>query len=315
MLSSQLQLFGLPLITNGKDFAELLGIREETLVRLAYGAEHYYKEVLIPKKSGGMRQLCVPNRQLKAVQSWILQNILYKLHSNVASKGFERGSSIKDNVIPHIGATHIVKVDLKDFFTTIKSKNIFLTFKTIGYNNQISKLLTLLCSYKSYLPQGSPASPKLANLICHRLDARISRYVEKSDITYTRYADDITLSAYSPQKICAAYKFIQKVISEENFILNIKKTRFVGPTRRKKITGLVISEKKSGIGRIEYRNMRKILHELFLKSRSDYSFFHGKMNWINDVDIENFKRLKKLATTLSKKTDDERFKKEMKKYE
>jgi len=74
-------------------------------------------------------------------------------------------------------------------------------FNSIGYNREISSLLTNLCVFKGRLPQGAPTSPKLANLVSAKLDARIHGYAGPKGIVYTRYADDITLSAQSVQKL------------------------------------------------------------------------------------------------------------------
>ena len=44
------------------------------------------------------------------------------------------------------------------------------------------------------LPQGSPASPMITNMICKRMDKRINGFMQKLGVIYTRYADDMSFS-------------------------------------------------------------------------------------------------------------------------
>ncbi|WP_155395454.1 reverse transcriptase domain-containing protein [Photobacterium angustum] len=195
---------------------------------------HYIEHIKNLKKSGGFREIAQPCRELKAIQSWILRNILDKLNSSPYSKGFEKGKSILDNAQPHVGASYLLSLDLEDFFPSIGSYKVYGIFRSIGYNKEMSKLLTNLCTYHGYLPQGAPSSPKLANLTCSRLDARIHGYAGPKGITYTRYADDITLSGNTPLKIEKAKAFIGTIVREEGLNLNKNKTKICGTKRQKK---------------------------------------------------------------------------------
>ena len=60
-------------------------------------------------------------------------------------------------------------------------------------------------------------------------------------ITYTRYADDLSFSSQSIEKIYKAKFLILHIIKDEGFILNTKKTKMMGYRKRKEITGLVIT--------------------------------------------------------------------------
>src|SRR5690606_10826026 len=126
---------------------------------------------------------------------------------------------------PHIGSTSLLTVDLKDYFPSIKRKQVFNIFKAIGYNNLISVVLSNICTYKNSLPQGGPCSPKLANLASWRLDVRIQGYVGRRGINYTRYADDLSFSGITPMKVVQIIPMVKKIIKDENFQINPSKTR------------------------------------------------------------------------------------------
>ncbi len=282
---------GLPAITSLDNFAKEIRLSSGKIRYLSATAEFHYKTYDIPKTGGKFRTIAQPSRELKAIQSWILRHILDKLSSSTYSKGFEVGSSILDNAQPHIGYNYILTIDLEDFFPNIIPSKIFGVFSSLGYNREMCILFTNLCVFKQGLPQGAPTSPKLANLVCARLDARIQGYAGPKGIVYTRYADDITLSAHTAQKIQKMKQFINTIISDEGFKINHSKTKVCGTKRQKKITGLIVSEKSAGIGREKLREIRAKLHYLFTGKNDNYSHVNGLLSYTYSVDKKSYNKL------------------------
>lgn len=282
---------GLPHIETFNDLAIEIRLSVNLLRYCTYRTEYLYKSYEIPKKSGGFRTISQPARQLKAIQSWILRNILDKLYSSEHSYGFEKGSSILQNASPHIGSNYILTLDLKDFFPSITANRVYTIFRSIGYNTKIAAILTNLCVHENSLPQGAPTSPKLANLICLKLDTRIYGYAGSRGMTYSRYADDITLSAQSLKKIEKTKNFIETIIKDENLELNQMKTMILGTKRKKEVTGLVLSDDSVGIGREKYREIRSKLHHLFTGKSDDFNHVNGLLSFIYDVDIKRYRKL------------------------
>lgn len=282
---------GLPAIETISDLANEVRLSDNKIRYLTYRAQYLYKTYSVPKKSGGSRLIAQPNRELKAVQGWILRNILDRLSTSEHSKGFEKESSILDNAIPHIGANYVLTIDLQDFFPSIKANKVYSIFYSVGYSKLISSVLTSICTYDGRLPQGAPTSPKLANLICAKLDARLYGYSGPLGIVYTRYADDITLSGQAARKIYKAKDFINIIISSEGFKVNDKKTKICGAQRQKRITGLIVSENHAGIGRKKYREIRAKLHKLFTGKSDEYNHVNGLLSFVYDVDYKAYKKL------------------------
>ncbi len=79
----------------------------------------------------------------------------------------------------HKNNLYVLKLDLKKFYPSIKRKKVYYAFLNIGYNADISNLLTNICVVDDELPQGAVTSPYLANLICRKLDLRIAGYCNK----------------------------------------------------------------------------------------------------------------------------------------
>lgn len=301
----KLNMLGLPVIQTIDDFSLITHISNYTIFQLSKNSDNYYKTYIIPKKSGKPREICQPSRKLKGFQSWILVNILDKTKSSNSCKGFEKKTSTLDNALPHKGANTILTIDLKDFFPSITSKQVFNVFKTLGYNNLISTVFTNICTYKGFLPQGSPCSPKLANLSAWMLDLRIQGYVGKRGINYTRYADDLSFSGLNPSNVVNIYPMIKTIIESEKFKINNSKTRVASSARAKIVTGLIISDEKIGIGKQKYKNVRAKIHHLtFPSEKGNVKLLNEVVGWLsylNSVDKERLFKVRKYIEELHKK--------------
>lgn len=285
----RLSLFGLPSIETIADFSLETHLSKGLIYRLSRFADRHYFTYKIPKKNGGERIISQPNTELKALQVWILRNILNKLIVSASCKGFEKNTNIYDNAEPHIGALAVMCLDIDDFFPSIKVNQVWSVFRAAGYNPRVASILASICTFNGGLPQGSPASPKIANLVCLRLDARITGYVGRRGITYTRYADDLTFSAYSYTTLFKAHTFIRKIVKSEGFNLNRDKTRLAGASRRHKITGLIVNDNEAGIGRVRMRWLRSKINHLCEQNNGNGSLCNveqikGWLAFISSVD-------------------------------
>lgn len=134
-------------------------ISVETLRLMIHRADFRYRIYSVEKKGPErkMRTIYQPSRELKALQGWVLRNILDKLSSSPFSMGFEKNQSILNNATPHMGANFILNIDLEDFFPSLTADKVFGVFHSLGYNRLISSSLTKICCYKNILPQGAPS--------------------------------------------------------------------------------------------------------------------------------------------------------------
>ena len=146
----KLQAARLPVLASPADVARVLGISIPRLRWLAFHSDAaeriHYVRFTVPKKSGGVRQLSSPHRELAAAQRWIFQNILQGLPTHPAAHGFVRGRSIRSNALPHVGRHILVNADLKDFFPTITFHRVRGAFEQLGYSPAAATILGLLCT-------------------------------------------------------------------------------------------------------------------------------------------------------------------------
>lgn len=230
-----------PIIYDHNHLSFLVGIKTEYLFAASNKPEHFYRSFKIPKKSGGFRSISEPLPTLKKIQRWILDEILSHISVSKYAKAYVPGQGIKGNARFHRGQSKVLSIDLKDFFGSIKSTEVYIVFRSIGYSKAVSSMLTHLCCLNNKLPQGSPTSPALSNLVMRRFDTRIGAFAYKNSIRYTRYADDMTFSgSFDPGMII---RFLEKILSKSGFAINHKKTRVRTSAQRQEVSGIVVNEK------------------------------------------------------------------------
>ncbi len=254
--------------------ASLLGLKTEDLrrfMRAGVGPGSGYVEFERPKRTGGVRRIAAPRAPLRAVQRRILSLILEKVDPQPQAHGFVKRRSIVSNATGHVGAALVAKIDLEDFFPTIHFRRVQGLFTSLGYSWDVAHALAGLTTYRPLLPsgavawpgvvpQGAPTSPAIANLICRRLDRRLSALAKRYGATYTRYADDLTFSFRElPQNVGRVLWWVNAICQQEGFFEHGKKRRLMRSSNRQRVTGLVVNEKVA-IARDDRRRFKAILH-------------------------------------------------------
>ena len=223
-----------------------------------------YREFQIPKRAGGVRRIQSPNEQLKALQRRILCRLLARLKSSAYANGFERGRSIVTNALPHTGRAVVLKMDLKDFFTSTRDERVRRYFRRIGWDGAAADLLTRLCTREGGLPQGAPTSPRLSNLVNYGLDAALASIARRFDARYTRYADDLTFSfaVDDPRRVREVVSAVKAIVAREGYRLHQdRKLQVRRRHHRQQVTGLVVNESVN-LPRRTRRMLRAVEHHL-----------------------------------------------------
>lgn len=246
----------LPIIFDKEHLSGLVGYQLDYLLAACHSTPKFYRVFKVTKKQGGEREIAEPLPSLKEIQRWILDNILYKCEVSRFAKGFIPKVSIRDNARFHRNQPLVLSLDIKDFFPSIKIGRVYNYFRRLGYQRHVLYLLTHLCTLNGSLPQGSPTSPTLSNLIVLRMDRRFAGFALKEKIRYTRYADDITFSGKF--QVGRIIRFARKVVAEEGLELNEEKTRLMQRHQRQEVTGIVVNEKLQA-PRKDRRELRKIM--------------------------------------------------------
>lgn len=230
-----------------------------------------YKSFHIPKKSGGERTISAPTKLLKSFLIYTnrLLQAFYDAPDYVT--GFVPGKSIVDNAEQHIGRNYIFNTDLKDFFPSITKSRVWATLKhpPFNFNDTIADAIAGMCCTEMkidgekrwVLPQGSPSSPILTNIVCRNLDRQLHKLAKEYNLRYSRYADDITFSSNRNvfQKGGEFQQKLEKIIIGQNFAINKMKTRVQNKNQRQEVTGLVVSDRVN-VTREYIRDLDNILY-------------------------------------------------------
>jgi len=208
----------------------------------------FYTHTFIEFPNKKQRLISSPNYWLKQLQLKILHEILEKVEIPDYCTGFVSGKSTVDNATIHLRANTLIKLDLLNFFPSLKFWHVLHVFRGIGYNRSVSGVLACLCTdwynSKRFIPQGAPTSPMIANLYASKMDVRLNGLSKKYGLNYSRYADDLTFSSII-EKIHVR-KFISSVnhiIRDEKLYPNFSKTKVFRKGNRKEVTGIVVNEK------------------------------------------------------------------------
>lgn len=309
-----------------------------------------YRMFPVRKHSGGWRYIHQVSRDLFKVQQFINSEILQKLSPHPSSFAFHSNGGIKACASQHCNARWLFQYDLKDFFYFINEKNIYTIFKDSGYRSLLAFELARLCTtthlpnhllhyikqdshflnnYNFYndiksrigvLPQGAPTSPMLSNLVAYKLDELLTKLSEEYGLVYTRYADDITFSSIDDYSVQHSrfrlHREIVKIIRQNGFCENTKKTRISGPGARKLVLGLLVDGCEPRLSKEMYKRIERLLYasnkygiiEVAKNEKFDtpyglYNHLAGLVSFVNDVDKNRWQEFNDLFSKINNPFD------------
>jgi len=194
--------------------------------------------VEIPKENGKVRLLGIPTVTDRMLQQAVHQVIypLFEVEFKSGSYGFRPRRNAHQAILAaqryiNEGYRHIVDIDLKTFFDEVDHSILLqllyrkikcpLTMRLIRKWLRAPILINgKLTKRGKGVPQGSPLSPLLSNIMLHELDKEL----EKWGLRYVRYADDF--SVYTKSKLSAR--------KTGNYIYLFLKNRLKLPINREK---------------------------------------------------------------------------------
>ena len=266
-------------LTSLHDLAHFWGLAPSQLSYYAYHVDkrHAYASFAIPRRNGRERRIDAPVRTLKYIQRLIHESLTRVYGPHPAAHGFLSNRSIVTNAQNHLARRYVLNIDLADFFPSITQQRIFgrLVAAPYSFDSKVANLIaSLSTNVYSRLPQGSPSSPVIANIVAAELDAEIAKLCGPLGCWYTRYADDITISTsrakLSPEiaryptasgtgQVIIGDK-LANIIERNGFRLNDRKSRLQSYWTRQMCTGLVVNGDYVSLPRSYIRRLRSLIH-------------------------------------------------------
>jgi group II intron reverse transcriptase/maturase len=180
----------------------------------------------IPKADGRKRLLGVPTVTERLLQQAVHQVMapLFEADFKEGSYGFRPGRNAQQAVLKaqgfiNEGYSSVVDIDLENFFDEVDHclllQLVYRKMKCPLTLRLIRKWLRApilihgkLTKRRKGVPQGSPLSPLLSNILLHELD----QYLEKQRLRYVRFADDFSLYAKTPYLAQKAVKSVTEFV-------------------------------------------------------------------------------------------------------
>ena len=201
--------------------SELLAIDKEELTAIVGSGNYLPQAILgveIPKGKGKTRLLGIPTVTDRLLQQAVLQIITarFEYEFSDSSFGFRPKRSVQQAVQKaqgyiNEGFQHIVDIDLKTFFDEVDHCYLLqLLYRKIKCRETLRLIRKWLRSpiqidgklvkRRKGVPQGSPLSPLLSNIVLNELD----RELERQGLRFVRYADDCAPRSCTKDERCLA---------------------------------------------------------------------------------------------------------------
>lgn len=239
--------------------------------RVIISAPYRYKHYTIPKRDGGSRDIHHPSPALKAVQRWIVNDLLDNLPVHDCVYSYRRGRNIAMHALQHSHSNYITRFDFSDFFPSITGvviRDLFIGAelnKFVDFDRKVTEaIIRLVCrhnksSNRLVLSIGAPSSPHLSNALLYNFDCEMAQIAKRMKGIYTRYADDIYISSTSKESIGKLEEAFMAVAARmlPYLQVNKRKTQHLSRKRRMSVTGVNITPQRSlSIGRDLKRSMK-----------------------------------------------------------
>lgn len=287
----------------------------------------------IPKKSGGLRKIDAPEPELKDALyhlKTIFEEDFYALY-HTSAFAYIKKRSIIDCMKRHQQneSKWFCKLDLSNFFgsTTLEYvmsmfSKIFPFSEIVKYTRGKQALETALslAFLDGGLPQGTPISPIITNIMMIPVDFRIAntlrdfKYVNRDGeevsqrFIYTRYADDFQVSSKYDFNFRAVEQLIVNTLTSFNapFKLNESKTRYGSSAGRNWNLGVMLNkDNEITVGHQKKRQFQAMLSSYVMDkkngkdwNKSDIQTMEGYRNYYRMVEGET---IDKMVDHLSKK--------------
>lgn len=164
---------------------------------------------------------------------------------------------------------------------------VYAALKTIT-TPEIAEVLTRLTTLENRVPTGSPISSFVANIALRELDEQLMSLCQVRQLVYTRYVDDITISA--PWDFCRTdtSQRVLAILHSRGFRHKKEKTYFSKGTTE--ITGVVVTRCRLRPTASALKNFRESKQEGTNEPRLRGLRQH--IRDINKVNEEQFLRMK-----------------------
>ena len=227
-------------IPDAQRLALLLRTTPRELNGVLRRADDFYDELVVhdPRKPDKPRHVVSARGKLRTLQQRFHADVLSTLYRSPHSHGGVRGRSVLTNVAPHLGQRFVFTTDIANFYPSIHRERGARLFAGLGCSVEVARLCTRLCTFRHRLEQGLVTSPALADQLLRPVDDRIAGACAKLGLTYTRFVDDLAISAPFDLDASGIPHLVHTILTEHGFRPHPDKTSFEAVERDASIAGV-----------------------------------------------------------------------------
>lgn len=231
---------------------------------------------------------------------------------HTAAHGYIRGRGTRQNAAKHCGARLLLRADLRSFFESIPVARVEGELRKLNLAPIVAKTLAAFCTVDDVLALGLHTSPLLSNLVCMDLDRELEALANGLSCTYTRYADDISISGelQLPER-----GQLEEVVLRQGFTLSESKYRVTKRGQAHFVTGLSISDT---VPHVPKRMKRRLRLELYYCNRfgvaehlrrrgkvlqKEVNRLDGLIRYVSGIELQNQKQLRERWQLLLSRDD------------
>ncbi|MEC6817125.1 reverse transcriptase family protein [Photobacterium toruni] len=289
--------------------ARLLQIPLNRVIYLSNNASDFYRVARVEqKKTGGQRITYDAYKTLKVIHRKIQTQIFKKVIYPQYMHGSISGRSYITNIKNHTKSKIVICEDISNFFPTIKAEQVEKMFiRLFHYPKNVAKTLTNLVTLNGSVPQGGICSSYIANLVMWEKESILVARLAREELTYTRYVDDITVSAksyMSKPKVSEVIALIYGMLRYYGLEPNKKKHEVLGNGTYQTVHRVGVNGRRPSFGHDEKQLIRSAVHNLhilfvdkqctyenYLKVFSSVSSKVGKLKQLNEYQGKKYRTL------------------------
>jgi RNA-directed DNA polymerase len=280
-----------------------------------YGRVEENYDVVMAGAASHRRNIFRPNKNLKAYQTFLKIFVFEYLGINKdVVYSYRKGCSAYDAVAKHAHSKYFFQADISSFFANTNRALVKETIlrsrdecPVLDLEDSIERILDLVCANDS-LPIGFPSSAPISNAILFNFDNAFSQHCQERNLIYTRYSDDIIVSADTKDSFGFIVKDIQEYLIEnasEKFHLNPKKSRYFQVGGKVKILGMMILPNGKITIDSKLKSSMEVLLHFYINNKKNFiemiegdeeaglGKLTGYLNYANSIDATYLAKLRK----------------------
>lgn len=217
--------------------------------------------ITIRKSSGLFRRVVEPtDDSLVRLQKQLKEFLVAEVSvSHPAVHGFTKDRGPYTNAVAHLDAPAILTVDISDFFSSISFSQIESTLRDAGVTAEVATGIANISTFEGVLATGFSTSPVLSNMYFRDTDVLLETLARELNLTYTRYADDLTFSGEDVND--SHLEAVTQILVSKGLRVNERKVRFQRRGHPQFVTGYVVAHPDHPrVSRYFKRRLRLDLH-------------------------------------------------------